>query len=327
MALRKRSHKFGSDKWLGTALHNMRVDAHRERKAKDDRDNRLGSIRTKLRGAGIDESWAEVALGIMESNGYGLNQFSSRVLPLLQARMTECAGEEDRKARAAELRRIDTARRKAAVAEAKQQEADCRSGRLKMKSDVKAAKVNAGKITWVDPGFDIDGTRSKALGSTLAELSLDIQRAKVALDNPNSSLHDVRLAVSGSLYLDYTRTGFLKCLALIGLDALVFYAVLSFINAHIKDIEPNVGLVLVFMLGFLAGPVLMIRHLLWLIRPRIRLSMSYVAARYQSHFLSMATGQRALPPGIGSSDIPQGFLTDIKEINASLQRALKRRSL
>jgi hypothetical protein len=326
MALRKRSYKWGSDKWLGAALHNMRVDAHRGRRAKDERNDRLASIQTKLRGAGIDGSWAEVALGIMEANGYGLNQFSNKVLPVLRERMNDSAREEDRKARAGELRRIDAGKKNAALSEARQQESQCISNRLKMTADLKVAKDDVRKITWLDPAFDSEGAKTKALSSTIDELSSDIQHVKSALDNSQSSIHDIRLAVSKSLFLDYAKSSVLKCLVLIGLDALVFYLVFSFINARIGGVEPNAGLVLLLILGFLAGPILMIRHLVWLRRPKVRLSMPVLMTRFQSHFLSMAKGQGALPPALAKSDIPQGISTSIQAINAGLRLALKRRA-
>lgn len=326
MALRKRSYKWGSDKWLGAALHNMRVDAYRERRAKDERNDRLASIRTKLRGAGIDDSWAEVALGIMESNGYGLNQFSNRVLPLLRDRMSDCAREEDRKARAAELRRVDAGKRKATVAEARQQEADCLGNRLRMTSEVKTATENVRKIAWLDPGFDVEGAKKKALAATIDELSSDIHVVKTALGNPHSSLHEIRLAVSKSLFLDYARSGFLKCLAWMGFDAVIFYMAFWVVDANIKDVEPNAGVALILMFTFLAGPILMIRHLVSLLRPRIRLSIPFLTTRYQSHFLSIASGQGALPPAIEKSDITQAILADMKDIESQLRLALKKRA-
>ncbi len=326
MGLRKRSAKFGSDKWLGVALHNMLVDADRESKAKAELKKRLAAIRRKLRGADIDESWAEVTLDIMSSYGYGLNQFSNRVLPLLRERMRDCAHAEDRKARAAELRRIDADNRKTTVLEAKRQEADCRRARLQVNSDVKIAKDNAAKVTWLDPGFDIEGTKSKALASTFDELSSDMRTAKKALDDEFSSLPEVRLAVSKSLFLDYSTNGFFKCLFWLGADVLVAYSTLHFVNALVKGVEPNLASVLAIMFAFVAIPVVIIRHLIWLGQPKIKLSMPFVVSRYQSHFLTRSAGQGVMPPAIGKQEIPQDILDGMKEINLALRTALKRRS-
>jgi hypothetical protein len=330
MAPRKRSYKGAGDKWLGVWLHNASVEDHREGRTKAARNERLASIRTKLSGEGIDESWAEVTLGIMDSDGYGLNQFSNRVLPVLRDRMSACARKEDRKARAGELRNIDARRRKEAVAEARKNEAHCRNGRRELTSGVKTSTKNAKKVTWFDPGFDIGEAKNKALAATLADLSADIRLAKTVLDNPFSSIHEIRLAVSKSLFLDYTWNGFFKCIAWLGFDVLVVYMAFNVIEPYLKNVDPNHGpghaLALVAFIGVLAVPILVIRHLVWLAKPRLRLSMAFLKKRYQSHFLSNATGQRVLPPAIEKSDITQSIISDMKEIELALRSALKKRS-
>jgi hypothetical protein len=327
MAPRKRSYKAAGDKWFGTWLHNASVDDHRERRTNSARKERLAAIRSRLASAGIDQSWAEVSLGIMKSNGFGLNQFSNRVLPVLHERMRDCSRKEDRKARAGELRNIDARTRNEAVAEAKQNEANLRKDRKALAFDVKTSANNAKKATWSDPGLDIGAAKHRALSATMADLSSDIRGAKSVLDKPFSSIHEVRLALSKSLFLDYTSSGFFKCLAWLGLDALVAYSAFKFVDSILgPPSQSSQAIALILFVVFLGVPILMIRHLAWLMRPRLTLSMPFVEKRYRQHFLANVMGQRVLPPAIKKSDIPQDVLNSIDEIKSGLRLALQKRS-
>ncbi len=325
-ALRKRSYKGAGDKWLEVMFHNMDVDDHRERMAKNERNHRLASIRTKLVNAGIDDAWAEVALGIMKSNGFGLNQFSNRVLPVLRDRMRDCVRKEDRKARANELRNIDARKKKATVAEAKQHEAHCRSERRQISGNVKKAAHEAKKIASPDPAVDIEDVKRKALAATLSELSSDIQLAKAVLGNPYVSLHEIRLAVSKSLFLDYTRSGFLKCIAWMWFDFVVVCVLFIAAIFAIKDTDLHHGSGGIALFSLMAGPIMMIRHLVRLRKPRIGLSMPFLTKRFQSHYLSDVTTQQALPPIIRKSELPEATRKDLKEIASLLRLALWKRA-
>ncbi|MCS4089586.1 hypothetical protein [Rhizobium sp. BK176] len=327
MAPRKRSYKGAGDKWLWVWLHNASVDDHRAQRTRAERNERLFLIRTKLRGEGIDEGWAEVALGIMESNGFGLNQFSNRVVPLLRDHMIDHEREEARKARAAELRRIDKQKRKTALGEAKQQEALCRRNRRKMTSDIKAARKNAKRITWVDPGIDVAGAKHNALNQALAELRSDIGVAKTTLANHDSSIHEIRAAVGTSLFLDYVRRGLPKCFAWMYLDLVVFAVMMGTVVSLLsRHVENNWVFGLCALAFFATGARAIIRHFVWLRRPRISLSMTFLKKRYQDHFLANARGQRLLPPVIEDTDIPQSILAEMEGIDTGLREAFARRA-
>ncbi|WP_214473441.1 hypothetical protein [Mesorhizobium sp. dw_380] len=87
MALRKRSYRSG--KLLATAFHNVRVEHQNGRKAGQRDRSRKESVRVRLKGEGIHESWTDEAVKIMDENGFGVNQIGSRVIPILSRRMRE----------------------------------------------------------------------------------------------------------------------------------------------------------------------------------------------------------------------------------------------
>ncbi|TIS53794.1 MAG: hypothetical protein E5W91_29510 [Mesorhizobium sp.] len=116
MALRKRSYRSG--KLLATAFHNARVEHQNGRKAGQRDRSRKESVRARLKGEGIHESWTDEAVKIMDEHGYGVNQIGSRVIPILSRRMREHHTElQDASAEAAKkaAEKEASAARKAAV--------------------------------------------------------------------------------------------------------------------------------------------------------------------------------------------------------------------
>lgn len=260
MSLRKRSYRKNND-WLGVAFHNMRVDARRDRQTRANRDKRLGVVITKLRGEGIHESWADDALTIMEHNGYGLNQFSTKVVPLLvakiraqkQARQQAEANkiaEADRKKTALETRKAEAERRTAEAAERRQRKriederirqqniADgekrqseiveayeqMRLGEEKRKTAglaLRAAVEDVSRLPVTDPASDADDLARTAAVSALAEVGSDLDDILSTVNNPQYSIHVVRGAVNRSMFFDYVRHGIPKCLGIVGAEAVI----------------------------------------------------------------------------------------------------------
>jgi len=139
MALRKRSYT--GDKWLETAMHNSRVDAQNERKARQQDKKRKESVAGKLRGAGIHESWTSTAIKIMDRDALGLNQVASRVAPEIK-RIIRQQDQEEREKRE-EQRRSDE-ERAAALAAADKALGGLNSRLFEELSEMKESLANGG---------------------------------------------------------------------------------------------------------------------------------------------------------------------------------------
>lgn len=74
---------------MATAFHNARVEYRNDRKASQRDRARKESVRVRLKGEGIHESWTDDALKIMDEHGFGVNQIGSRVIPILSRVMGE----------------------------------------------------------------------------------------------------------------------------------------------------------------------------------------------------------------------------------------------
>lgn len=138
MTLRKRGYKRDSDTWLGTALHNARVDAQNAKKQKAQSQKRRNAVAAKLNGEGIHESWADDAIKVMDKYGYSLNQVSTRVVPHIKDAMKAQRLENERKAAVAAEKAAARAQRENEIAEKK---------RLKqLASQERAAAAAAAKL-------------------------------------------------------------------------------------------------------------------------------------------------------------------------------------
>lgn len=357
MALRKRSYKWGSDKWLGVAFHNARVDAHRDRKAREDRNRRLDAIRTKLRGEGIDGSWADEGMRIMESNGYGLNQFSTRVVPELRQVMRQVALDERRKAEEAEQRRLDAERRKADAEEAKRQRAladeqrqqqlravreERKAEAAKRKQDNAAtralATVGDEKRRLADtelkqaiqvnrqlpPGAaDAATLATRALSSTADRVSREADEIVSTIENPMFSLNDIVGAVNRSMYFDYGNRGLAATAAFLLGD--IALAVFVFLVVAITDKSVGTGTVsfALFVAMIFALPPLLVWHFIRLRGRRIRLALPWVSTTFKTEFLGLADG-RVKPRALRKKDIPRDVSTKVGTMNAGFREAAKR---
>lgn len=115
MGLRKRSYK--KDRLVSTYLHNRKVERHQRRRqdeAKDHRENRertkqqralekdvrrTRAVEARLKDAGIEARWADVALEIMDEYGYGLGQIKTKVVLILKPRISQALRDEAAAAR------------------------------------------------------------------------------------------------------------------------------------------------------------------------------------------------------------------------------------
>lgn len=357
MALRKRSYKWGSDKWLSVAFHNARVDANRDRKAREERSKRLDAIRTKLRGEGIDGSWADDALRIMESYGYGLNQFSTRVVPELRQVMRQVARDERRKAEEAEQRRLDAERRKSEAEEAQRQRAlaaeqrrqQLRAAREERKADAskrkqdnaatramttvgderrKQANTDLKQAIQVNrqlpPGTaDVATLAARALSSTADRVSSEADEIVSTIENPLFSFNGIVGAVNRSMYFDYGNRGLGATAAILLGD--VALAVVVFLAVAIidKSLGSETASFALFVAMIFALPPLLVWHFIRLRRRRIRLALPWVATTFKTELLGLADG-RVKPPGLRWKDIRHDVSAKVEAMNSGLREAAKR---
>ncbi|MCV9963530.1 hypothetical protein OIU34_16630 [Pararhizobium sp. BT-229] len=357
MALRKRSYKWGSDKWLGVAFHNARVDAHRDRKARDDRNRRLDAIRTKLRGEGIDGSWADDALRIMETYGYGLNQFSTRVVPELRQVMRQVALDERRKAEEGEQRRIDAERRKADVEETKrrralaaeQRQQQLRAAREERKAEAaKRKQDNAATRAMatvgdekrrqagtelkqaiqvnrqLSPGAaDTTALADRAMSSTADRVSREADEIVSTIENPLFSFNGVVGAVNRSMYFDYGNRGLASTAAILLGDVALAVVVFLVVAITDKSLGTETASFSLFVAMIFALPPLLVWHYIRLRRRRISLALPWVVTTFKTEFLGLADS-RVKPPGLRRKDIPRDLSTKVEAINSGFREAAKR---
>lgn len=320
MALRKRSYTRDSDKWLGVAWHNSRVKAQKNRKVQEQRDKRLASIETKLRGEGIDGSWASETMRIMEHHGFGLNQFTTRVLPHLERRMEERALEEARAtlAKAQELAEIE--KRTAEAEEVK------RLGRVaeRKRKEVREAAISARANARVAPGeqgeIDRLDIAKRATSVTIGEIAAELDQIVVVVRNPSSSLNSVRAVVNQSIFFDHGRNSIWAGLLLTMVRAAVGLFIVVFVlrAADGSAYEEAVGVVV--FVGLLALPFDLIWSFVGFRRPRIKLALSVGSDRLSSAYYSEARDGRVNAPKLRKSTVPGDIWAKLEEANSSIRR-------
>ena len=320
MGLRKRSAKLGSDKWLSVAFHNVRVDMHRNRKASDERKKRLSAISSKLRGEGIDETWAETTLSLMESNGYGLNQFSTRVIPALRDEMQRTALREgqieaDRQASAArsEQKRLDRERRAIVRREANDM---AKLGAVRRKAILKSAKAAIPLTDRVSGPVDPISMAESARAAVLSSIDADLSRVEQVLASTGSTKHDLVGAIGSSPYFRKPRPGVMACVALVLLEVAVVFVLASLLSPVFFEAETAKS-----VLGgvMLCAPLWGAWRVAKRRSPRMRLSMDTVKAAVKVAFWNEFPVSGIAPPAFSSTDIPIDMRTRLEAVDRKVE--------
>lgn len=330
MSLRKRSHKWGSDKWLSVAFHNARVDIHRNKKAKAEREKRLGAVRGKLRGEGIDESWAYTALEIMDRNGYGLNQFSTRTLPVLRESIREAAANERRAAEEASNRAAVRERTRIANASAANDRKEAKARSRTEMSEATAVlrlstsrrkelsrKAKARPTAPPDTTGPVDPiTVSQiAKADVIAELTSDLGRVEATLASGAPSRGKLMTAIGSSPFFKSPRMGITANLVMSGVDAFCLCVVAFVLFGVFRENETAKTVVAV---GILLSPL----WLLWRFvrRRRTRLVIAWPTVNHAviARFNELAPISGLAAPSMKKAELPADLVGRLAAAKASV---------
>ncbi len=83
---------------IKTTFHNSRVDSHRKRQKRIKDQQRWEAVSRRLYAADIGEEWVDEAISHMDRYGYTLNQVNTKVVPYLEALISEKAQKEKNEA-------------------------------------------------------------------------------------------------------------------------------------------------------------------------------------------------------------------------------------
>ncbi|MDW9478970.1 hypothetical protein GOB57_09780 [Sinorhizobium meliloti] len=327
MALRKRSYgKLGADKNSGVTVHNWLVDQERAARDRKERKRRVNDVSRKLRGEGIDPSWAEEALRIMEEYGYGLNQLSTRVLPELRRRIDERAQEEARKRQEKLEKQARASRKRAEKTEVDRLRRVGQQKRRELTEALNTARADARLRSGGASSIDTAEVILRAKENTVGEIEAEINEFGSLVGNPSSAVHAIHGAVNQSLYFDYSRTGVFKCLAWTAVRTVVgLVLVVSAVSAA-KGSAYESAVSVLAALFLLALPVDLIWNFVTLRRPTIKPSYPSATAKYRSVFYALGGDARTKLPKFRKNDLPDQLRSKLEDLNKGLRSAIRRPS-